>query len=265
MEVFEVVALQYLENQKSRIKKSSYETYFQWIHNHMIPRFGPLDYTKITKQDIQNFIFDLTTYGRLDGKGGLSCKTIKGIITVFRSILGFAGDYYSRKADTSCLTTLYYPKTSVKLPSIFTQEEQRSLQRIPHSGEKIRSSKVIISTPKSDTSNRIIPLASVLFNAMEKLNYSSRKSYILTGTEHFIESRGYYHFYRKLLENAHISYTIFHTTRHTFATRCIESGADCKTVSELLGHFSVKTTLDLYMHPQLEQKRLCIENMSTVI
>ena len=52
-----------------------------------------------------------------------------------------------------------------------------------------------------------------------------------------------------------------HTLRHSFATRCIEAGCDYKTVSVLLGHADVSTTLDLYVHPGIEHKRQCINKM----
>ena len=47
----------------------------------------------------------------------------------------------------------------------------------------------------------------------------------------------------------------FHSLRHTFATRCIEAGFDVKTLSEILGHSSVKITLDKYVHSSLQLKR----------
>jgi integrase len=53
----------------------------------------------------------------------------------------------------------------------------------------------------------------------------------------------------------------FHGLRHSFATRCIESRCDYKTVSVLLGHSSISTTLNLYVHPNLDQKKKCIERM----
>lgn len=53
----------------------------------------------------------------------------------------------------------------------------------------------------------------------------------------------------------------FHTLRQTFATRCIESKGDYKTVSVLLGHSSINTTLNLYVHPNMEQKKKCIDAM----
>lgn len=53
----------------------------------------------------------------------------------------------------------------------------------------------------------------------------------------------------------------FHGLRHSFATRCIESKCDYKTVSVLLGHSNISTTLNLYVHPNLEQKKKAINQM----
>lgn len=53
----------------------------------------------------------------------------------------------------------------------------------------------------------------------------------------------------------------FHIARHSFATRCIESNCDYKTVSVLLGHANITTTLNLYVHPNMEQKKRCITKM----
>lgn len=39
-----------------------------------------------------------------------------------------------------------------------------------------------------------------------------------------------------------------HCFRHTYATRCFESGVDPKVVQKQLGHASIKITLDLYTH-----------------
>ena len=57
----------------------------------------------------------------------------------------------------------------------------------------------------------------------------------------------------------------FHGLRHSFATRCIESKCDYKTVSVLLGHSNISTTLNLYVHPNLEQKKRCMEQMSKLL
>ncbi len=43
--------------------------------------------------------------------------------------------------------------------------------------------------------------------------------------------------------------------RHTFATNCVEGGMDVKSLSEILGHSDVQTTLRLYVHPSMDTKR----------
>ena len=52
-----------------------------------------------------------------------------------------------------------------------------------------------------------------------------------------------------------------HTFRHTFATRCFESGIEAKVVQSYLGHASLKMTMDLYTHVTDEKSSLDIEKI----
>lgn len=53
---------------------------------------------------------------------------------------------------------------------------------------------------------------------------------------------------QRILEHAGCKHVRFHDLRHTFATLSLESGMDVKTLSAMLGHVSVATTLDIYTH-----------------
>ena len=74
-----------------------------------------------------------------------------------------------------------------------------------------------------------------------------------------IGRRTYRNYYKALMQELGIPRIKFHGLRHSFATRCIESNCDYKTVSVLLGHSNIGTTLTLYVHPNLEQKKKCLD------
>ncbi len=132
---------------------------------------------------------------------------------------------------------------------------QRSISRIQNLNPKAnRKTKIIIDTPKTQCSNRCIPLPVFLQQYLQKFQ-ALQNAYVITGTQDFIEPRYYFIKYKKVLNECGLGHFNFHALRHTFATRCVENGFDIKTLAEILGHSDVKTTLNRYVHPSLEMKK----------
>lgn len=91
---------------------------------------------------------------------------------------------------------------------------------------------------------------------------SGEKAYVLTCTPDYIEPRIYQKKFKIYLEEAGITDINFHALRHTFATRAVEQGFDIKSLSEILGHSSVKFTMERYVHPSNEHKKMNLEKLA---
>ena len=138
----------------------------------------------------------------------------------------------------------------------------RTIERIYMvEGEK-KHTELVISSPKTRNSCREIPMSKELLAIVKPLKKIVNDDfYVLTNDEHPTEPRTYRNYYNGLMEKLGIPKLKYHGLRHSFATRCIEAGCDYKTVSVLLGHSNISTTLNLYVHPNMEQKKRCITKM----
>lgn len=139
---------------------------------------------------------------------------------------------------------------------------RRTIERIYIvEGEK-KHTELVINTPKTKNSCREIPMSKELLAMIKPLKKVVNDDfYMLTNDEHPTEPRTYRNYYNKFMTMLGIPKLKYHGLRHSFATRCIEAGCDYKTVSVLLGHSNISTTLNLYVHPNMEQKKRCISKM----
>ncbi len=288
------------------VKESTFASYSNILVNHLLPKFGQCEVSDITEKEIQNYVFELLSNGRLDKQGGLSERAAKDIIVVLKNTLK---DAIRNKLLSPNIFEVRFPISKriekLKILPIDVQQHliqaiylnltrktfgillclytgmrigelcglknkdlnfesqilniSRTLQRIYKKHfDGTGKSKLIETSPKSRSSTREIPLSQILMPVFNRFDFTDSDNYFLSGTEKCIEVRTFRSYFENFLKRNNIEKFNFHSLRHTFATRCIEAGADCKTVSEILGHSTVNMTLNLYVHPQLEQKRKCV-------
>ena len=142
----------------------------------------------------------------------------------------------------------------------------KTIQRIYLVDGQEKYTELIIDRPKTKNSIREIPMTRDLLALVRPLKKIVRGDfYVLTNAAEPTEPRTYRTYFNKLQQQLGLPKMRFHGLRHSFATRCIESKCDYKTVSVLLGHSNISTTLNLYVHPNLEQKKKCIDAMNRLL
>ena len=139
---------------------------------------------------------------------------------------------------------------------------ERTIERIYIIDGDKKHTELVINTPKTKNSYREIPMSRELLSLIKPLKkVVNGDYYVLTNEPKPTEPRTYRKYYKQLMEKLNIPKLKYHGLRHSFATRCIESNCDYKTVSVLLGHSNISTTLNLYVHPNMDQKKRCIAKM----
>ncbi len=297
--ISEVVNL-WKTDKKQYVKKSSYSAYLLLIENHLLPAFGNLynleeeavqtfvlkkleqglsqktikDMLIVLKMvlkfgakynwlEYRQFDIQFPTVRKKHDLEVLSRSNQKKIMNYVQAHFTFRnlGVYICLSSGIRigelCALTWEDLDTDTGIISI-----KRTIQRIYTIEEGLRKTELILDTPKTKNSIREIPMSRDLLKILKPIKKVVNNSFfILTNDVKPTEPRTYRSYYKNLMNDLDMPELKFHGLRHSFATRCIESKCDYKTVSVLLGHSNISTTLNLYVHPNMEQKKKAIEQM----
>ncbi len=293
-------AIEWLSSAKLRVKPASYANYVNIVFKHILPVLGGEYFSALTTQKLNNFIHSKLQFGRLDGCGGLSAKTVRDIMTVYRSIEQYAVQEYGVKTTHFTMPKIQKKQLDVLNPSERKRLEQYLLHNLTNTnlaillclftglrvGElcgltwgdidftagtlsvnrtvqrinKRGSSEVIIGSPKSKTSVRTVPIPSFLLELLSQRKKDS-KLFLISGTAKPVEPRTVQYRFKSILKACQVRNIPFHLLRHTYATVCIANGFDPKTLSELLGHADASITLNRYVHSSMQMKQQYVSRL----
>lgn len=135
---------------------------------------------------------------------------------------------------------------------------------------------IIGDTPKTDTSNRDIPLNDAIRETIRNQKELNREVFgnvlqidglLFRSAEGcIIRECTVNNAVKRICKAADIEFFTCHAFRATFATRFIEQRPqDYKVLSEILGHANTKITLDLYTHVMKDTKKNAMESIEIAI
>lgn len=144
-------------------------------------------------------------------------------------------------------------------------DESRSLIRIERNVTYTKSSGIVVSTPKTAASLRVIPVMCSTLTLLHKLKAQRQKenpdtiiedSFIFPGDAGIFTPRSPDAVTRRLkrfMKANGLPDMSPHDLRHSCATLLLNSGADIKSVQEILGHTNASTTLNFYVKSDINQ------------
>ena len=285
--VFELqeISAEWRESIKRSVKESTYIKYDSIIRKHILAHhISNINMLNLTTKEIHEFSEQLC-------KKGLSAKTVNDILVVLGLILKYAEDIYKipkpkikfinvQKKELRVLSSqeqmvlerfLLQGTNSYKLGiliALYTgirigelcalqwediQSDRiiinKTVQRLKDGNKTVLS----VTSPKTSSSVRDIPIPQFLKKFLE--SFREKGSVVKNRKGNSVEPRLMQMTFEKYINECGLAKINFHALRHTFATRCVESGFDIKSLSDILGHSDVKTTLNRYVHSTMNQKK----------
>ncbi|MCM1285014.1 MAG: site-specific integrase [Acetobacter sp.] len=279
-----VLIAEWLDSIKNQVKPNTYQKYESVCKNHIVNEIGSVLVKLISNYTIINVTNKLK-------EKNLSAKSVNDILIVLGLAFKYAEEEY--EIITPRIRYLKEEKREMRVLSVNEQlqlttylnlnidiykfgillalytgirvGELCALQWDDITDDYIQINKTMtrvktdnktaikIGSPKSDSSKRLIPTPQCLLPLISQLKSIG---YVLsTDKLDYTEPRLMQIKFEKIIAESGLEKTNFHVLRHTFATRCVEAGVDVKTLSEILGHSDVKTTLNRYVHSSFELKQ----------
>ena len=286
---------EWLSSVKLRTKASTYANYRMKADKHILPEFGGLRYEYLTASMIQDFIqkkIDSGLSPKYVSDIVIVFKTMAKYISHLYHFQNPLADVIlpkshkkemqllSEKQQNQLCSHLMQNQNPTALCILISMhmglrigeicglqwsdidfEKQiltvrRTVQRV----QTASGTELLIDTPKTSSSRRSVPIPDFMMSLLKKFT-NQDNFYLLSGAEQPTEPRTLQRRFKAILKKANLPSVNYHSLRHMFATNCIKAGFDVKTLSEILGHASVETTLKLYVHSSIERKIECMNKL----
>lgn len=295
---------QWLFSKDGMVKPSTFSSYSYKLQHYILPYLGELSLNQLSEAKINNMIQKWIEQGlsassvkilarllsqtleqaKLSGKIAINpCNKVKLPKVTKRKIRSLSLREQKKLEEMARKTkkNQYLPvilalHTGMRIGEISALKWEnihfeKNIILVEHTYQRVlkpegKQTRLDFNTVKSASSYRVIPMTEILCEALKnKKKCEKHAEYVFAVNGKPIEPRLLTYHFHQLRKKVNLEQIHFHQLRHTFATRCLENGADIPSVSALLGHASSQMTLDTYSDSMLEQRVAAISAMERAI
>ena len=289
----------WLQNIRLSIKESTCSNYTMKAQKHLLPTFGTMKLCEISADEIYTFIAQKQKAGLSNRYISDILVLLKSIFKYSTSIYHTANPMtgiaplkknapeiqvlsqnHAKKLQHMLVKKAFVPSnlgillsmaTGIRIGELCALQwndidlekrvltVKKTIQRI-QCPNQLSKTKLILTEPKTESSKRTVPIPEYMADIL-KAHAKKSSVFLVSGKEKPMEPRTLQYRFARILKNGKLPSIHFHALRHMFATNCIQLGFDVKTLSELLGHASVETTLNKYVHSSFAQKAMLMDRL----
>lgn len=290
---------------KPDTKFRTYLRYSQIVRIYVAEKVGEYDLSELTPIILQTFIADMLMNGNGRwGADGLAPNTVNSIVSVLKNSLKTAymlgctdrqlGDKIKRpkvrerkiecfsireqrKIENAVLTSRKHKYFGVLL-CLYTGLRIGEVVALKWNDIDLKKGMLsvnktcydtpeglVFDDPKTVHSRRMIPLPRQIMPILREKRKTSKSDFVVSEKGKPVSVRSFQRSFELLLKRHRIEHRGFHSLRHTFATRALESGMDVKTLSEILGHKNPSITLSRYAHSFMEHKSAMMNRLGKLL
>ena len=150
---------------------------------------------------------------------------------------------------------------------------ERKTIRINRSVSALRNGGIVVDIPKTENSFRTIPIPNLVINLLEEYkntycNGCRGTDYVfhgIAGAEIPKDPDAVTRRVKRFMKKCGLPEYSPHDLRHSAATLLLQSGADIKSVQEIMGHSDASTTLKYYIRTDLDQMRTATDKLESIL
>lgn len=140
------------------------------------------------------------------------------------------------------------------------------------------NTEIFQDSTKTESSTREFPMNDTVYNYLEKLKLRQDENKLFLGNSYYdndfvcvwedgkpLAVEYISHAFSDLLKKNNLPHIRFHDIRHSVATNLLNNNVDLKIIQEYLGHSTMATTANFYLHPNILQKERAVNVMSDLL